>query len=191
MTPYRVWSRRPNGTARGSTRAPGSAGLLYLEARGVYTGVNTASRRRDDARFDQETGRAVDHGDRRGSRSSDGEAPAAEARPPDAAGRGVTPGRGGRRLHSGEYVPPTKILVEEFLERWLRDYAEPRVGPVTLHGYRDAIRKKIIPALGLIPLRHLHSGRSRLPTPPSWLADNRPLPFVRRTMPYAPPSGGP
>jgi len=62
------------------------------------------------------------------------------------------------RVQSGEYVPPTKIRTGEFLERWLTDYAEPSVGPLTFRGYRAAIRKKVIPSLGMIPLRHLTPG---------------------------------
>jgi integrase len=59
------------------------------------------------------------------------------------------------QMQTGDYVPPTKLRTGEFLERWLRDYAETGVGPVTLRGYRDAIRRKIIPALGPVLLRHL------------------------------------
>lgn len=55
----------------------------------------------------------------------------------------------------GEYVEPTKLTVGEFLQRWLRDYAQGAVRWTTLDSYRWLTEKHILPALGHIPLSHL------------------------------------
>jgi integrase len=51
-------------------------------------------------------------------------------------------------------MEPTKITTGEFLERWLRDYAAG-LGPVTVAGYTQIVRRSLIPALGHIPLARL------------------------------------
>ena len=60
---------------------------------------------------------------------------------------------------TGIDVPPGKMAVGEYLERWLEDYARPNVSPKTLLQYTDFVRRQIIPALGsigLTKLRPLH-----------------------------------
>ena len=37
-------------------------------------------------------------------------------------------------LRVGEYVEMTKMLLRDYLERWLRDYAKPRVSPRLMRG---------------------------------------------------------
>lgn len=58
-------------------------------------------------------------------------------------------------LQRGTFVEPAKMTVGEFLERWLRDYAEVSVRPSTLESYRALVRRHLIPALGKIPLAKL------------------------------------
>lgn len=55
-------------------------------------------------------------------------------------------------MQGGGWTPPTKMLVGDFLDQWLRDYAAGAVGPVTLRNYRDTIRVHLKPALGHVPL---------------------------------------
>jgi integrase len=56
---------------------------------------------------------------------------------------------------SGIDQPPGKISVGEYLQRWLRDYAEANTGPATLVQYESFVRRHLIPALGNIPLAKL------------------------------------
>ncbi len=57
-----------------------------------------------------------------------------------------------RELDTGGFVEPSRETFAEYLERWLRDYAEHAVRPSTLRGYAMMIRRHIAPALGHIPL---------------------------------------
>ena len=56
---------------------------------------------------------------------------------------------------TGIDVPPGKITLGQFMERWLEDYARPNVSPKTLLQYTDFVRRGLIPALGSIPLAKL------------------------------------
>jgi len=46
----------------------------------------------------------------------------------------------------------TKISVEDYFERWLEDYALPKLSPTTYSGYEMIVTKHIIPALGALRL---------------------------------------
>lgn len=62
-------------------------------------------------------------------------------------------------INTGEYVEPSRMLVREYLKRWLKDYAEPSVSPKTNERYAQIIRDNINPALGnyqLSKLKPLH-----------------------------------
>jgi len=62
-------------------------------------------------------------------------------------------------LNTGEYVEPSRMRVSEYLNRWLKDYAEPNVSPKTSERYTQIIRDNINPALGqyhLSKLKPLH-----------------------------------
>lgn len=58
-------------------------------------------------------------------------------------------------VEKGIFLDAGKITFEEFIEKWLRDYAEPELAPKTLFSYNDLLRKRIIPALGHIRLNKL------------------------------------
>jgi len=49
----------------------------------------------------------------------------------------------------------SKIFVREFLEQWLRDYAEINTSPVTAEGYRNKINCHVLPRIGNIQLDQL------------------------------------
>ncbi len=53
-----------------------------------------------------------------------------------------------RSLDRGRYFEPTSMSVSEYLDLWLRDYAEPSVRPRTLQGYRGIVESGIKPAIG-------------------------------------------
>lgn len=62
-------------------------------------------------------------------------------------------------LRTGEYIEPSKVSVSEYLDRWLRDYAKPRVSPKTYERYSQIVTREIKPELGqhaLAKLRPLH-----------------------------------
>ncbi len=56
---------------------------------------------------------------------------------------------------SGAVLPSTRLRCGEYLERWLRDYAEGWLAPTTLESYRATIRVHLTPDLGHIPLSRL------------------------------------
>ncbi|BDG59904.1 tyrosine-type recombinase/integrase [Caldinitratiruptor microaerophilus] len=62
-----------------------------------------------------------------------------------------------REIEAGGYVEPSKVLVGELLDRWLRDWAEQRVSKTTLLRYRWAADKHIKPALGYLPLSKVNT----------------------------------
>jgi integrase len=63
------------------------------------------------------------------------------------------------RIQTGEYVEPTGMLLSEYLEHWLTDYAKTNVSRKSLERYTEIARCHLIPALGqyrLLDLRPLH-----------------------------------
>jgi len=58
-------------------------------------------------------------------------------------------------MQGGAWTPPTKMLLGDFFDQWLRDYAAGTVGPVTLRNYRDILRVHLTPAIGRVPLSML------------------------------------
>lgn len=63
-----------------------------------------------------------------------------------------------RLLHerdTGITQPPGKLIVADYLLRWLEDYARVNVAPTTFQPYETAIRRHLIPALGSIVLSRL------------------------------------
>lgn len=59
------------------------------------------------------------------------------------------------QVTSGGVLPSAKLRLGEYLERWLRDYAEGGLAPTTLESYRATIRVHLAPGLGHIPLSRL------------------------------------
>lgn len=55
----------------------------------------------------------------------------------------------------GTYVPPTKQTFQEFAERWLRDYAMPRLRPTTYKSYEWLLKNHVLPSFGLRSLSRL------------------------------------
>lgn len=58
-------------------------------------------------------------------------------------------------VEKGLYLDAGKITFEEFIQKWLKDYAEVELAPKTLFSYKDMLEKRIIPALGHIKLNKL------------------------------------
>ena len=62
-------------------------------------------------------------------------------------------------LNQGTYQPPQPMLVRDFAQRWLRDYAEGAVKPMTLRSYRGLVRNHLTPMLGELWLTQLSPQR--------------------------------
>jgi len=58
-------------------------------------------------------------------------------------------------IEQGTYIEPTKLTLGEYLQRWLKDSAEPHLAPSTVANYRSVSERHIIPSLGHIPLSAL------------------------------------
>jgi integrase len=58
-------------------------------------------------------------------------------------------------LDSNAYVAPSHTTVGEWLDTWLTDYAAHSVAPYTLDGYRQIVKKRLVPALGAVRLDRL------------------------------------
>ncbi|SHF75840.1 Site-specific recombinase XerD [Desulfofundulus australicus DSM 11792] len=55
----------------------------------------------------------------------------------------------------GQYVEPSKLTFGQFVERWLRDYAEPNLAPKTVHRYRQMLETRILPAMGHLKIEQI------------------------------------
>jgi integrase len=58
-------------------------------------------------------------------------------------------------LDKGMPLDSSKATVGEFLETWLKDYAETNTSPRTVEGYREKIRNYVLPNIGQVPLAKL------------------------------------
>jgi len=58
-------------------------------------------------------------------------------------------------LDTGGYVEPSALLVRDYLERWLTEYAAHNVAPYTFDRYCEIVRRHLIPALGAVRLNQL------------------------------------
>jgi integrase len=59
------------------------------------------------------------------------------------------------QLDFGTFIKPSKTVLAEFLERWLKDYVWSNLSPRTAEGYEHIIRRHLIPTLGEITLMQL------------------------------------
>jgi integrase len=58
-------------------------------------------------------------------------------------------------VEKGEYIEPSRLTLEEFSQRWLRDYVDKKLAPITRRTYRDKLDKRILPALGHLTLEQI------------------------------------
>jgi len=58
-------------------------------------------------------------------------------------------------LNTGMYAEPDKMLVRDYLDRWLKDYAKPNVAPRTYERYQELVEGNLVPAIGHLPLTKL------------------------------------
>ena len=60
-----------------------------------------------------------------------------------------------KALFDGVLVSPTKVTVEQFLNRWMEDIKGPTIRPSTLISHESIIRNHILPEIGEIKLTQL------------------------------------
>lgn len=60
-----------------------------------------------------------------------------------------------QEVNTGRHRDPTKLTLGEYLDLFLRDYAEVNCRPRTVQGYRDIVRGYLAPALGHVRLSRL------------------------------------
>ncbi|MGH2405181.1 MAG: tyrosine-type recombinase/integrase [bacterium] len=84
------------------------------------------------------------------------------------------------QIHGGGTVPTSKQRVGDYLNQWLRDYAEVKnLAPATRRNYGDILRSHLIPALGHMPLQRLSAQGIE-----SYLADKRRKGLSSTTIQY-------
>lgn len=59
------------------------------------------------------------------------------------------------QINTGDYVEPSRMTFADLAERWLADYAKPKVAAKTYERYQEIVRKSLIPALGRHPISKL------------------------------------
>jgi integrase len=58
---------------------------------------------------------------------------------------------------TGQFVDPSKETVTQFVDRWLRDWADQNIGNKTFVRYEQLLRKHVCARVGSIPVQKLHS----------------------------------
>lgn len=51
-------------------------------------------------------------------------------------------------IEKGIFIDPTKLTFQDFVERWLKDYAEGNLAPKTLYRYKEILNSRVLPAMG-------------------------------------------
>lgn len=59
------------------------------------------------------------------------------------------------KVLSGVAMDGRKITLKDFGDRWIKEYAEPKLQPGTVQKYREELDQKIYPALGHLKLSAL------------------------------------
>lgn len=59
------------------------------------------------------------------------------------------------QLDNGTFLKPGKTTLAEYLQKWLAEYAKPRLSPQSYERYANITRQYLIPELGNMPLTQL------------------------------------
>ena len=59
------------------------------------------------------------------------------------------------QLETGAYCEPAKMTVNDYLQKWLKDYASTNVSGKTFERYAEIVRNHLEPAIGNLPLPRL------------------------------------
>lgn len=55
-------------------------------------------------------------------------------------------------IEKGLFVEPSRLTFADFVQRWLRDYAETNLAPKTLFRYKQLLNSRILPVMGHLKL---------------------------------------
>ncbi|MCL6560226.1 MAG: site-specific integrase [Firmicutes bacterium] len=58
-------------------------------------------------------------------------------------------------VQKGQYVEPSKLTFAEFVERWLKNYAEKNLAPKTLFRYKQILESRVLPAMGHLKVEQI------------------------------------
>ncbi|WP_192895272.1 site-specific integrase [Pelotomaculum sp. FP] len=58
-------------------------------------------------------------------------------------------------IEKGLFLESSKLTFSNFVDRWIKDYAESNLAPKTLSSYQDMLRKFILPAFGHLKLEQI------------------------------------
>lgn len=58
-------------------------------------------------------------------------------------------------VEKGLYIEPSKLTFKEFVERWLKNYAEGNLAPKTLFRYKQILDTRILPAMGHLKVEQI------------------------------------
>jgi integrase len=64
-------------------------------------------------------------------------------------------------VNNGSYLSSTGITLNSFTDKWLEEYASPRIKPTTLYKYKNAISRHIRPTLGHIAIAKITANEIR------------------------------
>jgi len=59
-----------------------------------------------------------------------------------------------KEVNNPQYIEPSKLTFKEFVERWMRDYAETNLEPKTIESYKEKLTR-IEQAMGHLKLEHI------------------------------------
>lgn len=58
-------------------------------------------------------------------------------------------------VENKQYIRPSRLTLAEFSERWLRDYVNVNLAPMTANIYKDKLHDRILPSLGHLRLEDI------------------------------------
>lgn len=58
-------------------------------------------------------------------------------------------------VEKNQYIEPSRITLNDFSKRWIRDYADKALSPLTRANYLSKLDKRILPALGHLRLEQI------------------------------------
>ncbi len=58
-------------------------------------------------------------------------------------------------IEGNNFIEPSKVTFENFIKRWLTEYAERDLAPKTVHRYKQILNSRVIPALGHLKVEQI------------------------------------
>lgn len=58
-------------------------------------------------------------------------------------------------IEGNNFIEPSKVTFENFIKRWLTEYAERDLAPKTVHRYKQILNTRVIPAMGHLKVEQI------------------------------------